>query len=96
MKSKSAKPHINSKSGFQDPLEVKSKNMIQEFEPKDGVNSPWDFRCPPYDQRHSNFVKAGTSYGVGVKQPVGHDGSPKHRVERLPYGRVETMRVDEV
>lgn len=84
---------INSKSGFVDPL--KSKNQRPEYTPIDGKNSPWDFRGPQYDQRHSNFIKAGTNYGVGHRQPVGHHGDAKANVPVLPYGRVNTMTIDE-
>ena len=63
--------------------------------PKDGKNSPWDFRCPQYDQRSSNFINAGTHYGVGHKSPIGHEGNPKQRVATLPYGTHSTMRDDE-
>ncbi len=63
--------------------------------PVDGKKSPWDFRCPQYDERSSCFVNAGTHYGVGYTQPVGHSGDPKQHVPALPQGRVETMRVDE-
>lgn len=85
---------MNSKSGFSDPAKIKSQRP--EDKPKDGKNSPWDFRCPQYDQRSSNFVNAGTNYGVGINQPVGHTGNPKSKVDILPFGRVDTMRVDEV
>ncbi len=85
---------INSKSGFSDPDRIKYQRP--EDKPKDGKKSPWDFTCPQYDQRSSNFVNAGTHYGVGINQPVGHTGNPKAKVDVLPYGRVDTMRVDEV
>lgn len=84
---------INAKSGFADPDRIKYQRP--EDKPKDGKNSPWDFRCPQYDQRSSNFVNAGTHYGVGIKQPVGHKGDAKVRVDVLPFGRPNTMRVDE-
>jgi hypothetical protein len=84
---------MNSDPKFKDPIKI--KNQRPEDKPKDGKNSPWDFRCPQYDQRSSNFVNAGTHYGVGIKQPVGHKGDPKTRVDVLPFGRPETMRVDE-
>jgi hypothetical protein len=93
MKTKSVKNPINSKSGFSDPARI--KNQVQEDEPKDGRNSSWDFRCPQYDQRSSNFINAGTHYGTGVKQPIGHEGNPKTRVDALPFGRPKTMRIDE-
>lgn len=57
------------------------------------INSPWNFDCPPYDERTSCYVDAGSHYGVGHKQPVGHEGNPKMRVPTLPYGRVKTMEV---
>jgi hypothetical protein len=85
---------MKSKSGFKDPAEI--KNQRPQDKPKDGKNSPWDFRCPQYDQRSSNFVNAGTHYGVGINQPVGHEGNPKSKVSVLPYGRVNTMETDEV
>lgn len=91
---KSSSQRINSKSGFADLAKIKSQRP--EDKPKDGKNSPWDFRCPQYDQRSSNFVNAGTHYGTGINQPVGHFGNPKVRVDVLPFGRPTTMRVDEV
>ncbi len=72
------------------------KNQKPKCKPEEGVNSPWDFRCPEYDQRSSNFVNTGTHYGVGINQPVGHEGNPKQRVDTLPFGRPATMDVDEV
>lgn len=84
---------INAKSGFADPARIKKQEPKDQ--PKDGKNSPWDFRCPQYDQRSSNFVNAGTHYGSGIKQPIGHEGNPKMRVDTLPYGRVNTMVDDE-
>ncbi len=91
---KSSKQYLSSNSHFADPDKIKSQRP--EDKPKDGKNSPWDFRCPQYGQRSSCFVNAGTNYGVGHKQPVGHQGNPKQRVDTMPFGRVETMRVDEV
>lgn len=86
---------MNSNSGFVDPAKIKSQRP--EDKPKDGKNSPWDFRCPQYDQRSSNFVNAGTYYGVGHRQPVGHEDNPKQSVSVLPQDRrnVTTMRIDE-
>lgn len=84
---------VNSNSGFSDPFKIKSQEPKDK--PVDGKNSPWDFRCPQYDQRSSCFVNAGTYYGVGHKQPVGHEGNPKENVDTLPKGKVNTMRVDE-
>lgn len=84
---------INDKSGFHDPIAI--KNQRPKDKPHNGVNSPWDFRCPQYDQRTSNFVNAGTHYGVGHRQPVGHDGDPKQKVSSMPFGRVKTMQDDD-
>lgn len=87
------KEQMNSDTGFSDPIKIKEQLEIDK--PKDGKNSPWDFRCPQYDQRSSNFINAGTHYGTGRNQPVGHKGNPKQRVDVMPFGHVTTMRVDE-
>ncbi|CAB4164559.1 hypothetical protein UFOVP816_46 [uncultured Caudovirales phage] len=84
---------MNSESGFSDPIKI--KNQRPKDKPKDGKNSPWDFTCPQYDQRTGPWVQAGTNYGVGHRQPVGHEGNPKTKVSVLPMGRVNTMKVDE-
>lgn len=60
---------------FEDPLEI--KNQKPEDKPIDSKNSPWDFRCPQYDQRSSCFVKAGTDYGKGITQPIGREKGAK-------------------
>jgi hypothetical protein len=93
---KNSGQRINSKSGFADPDKIKSQRP--EDKPKDGTPYPlgWDFRCPQYDQRSSCFVNAGTHYGTGINQPIGHKGEPKMRVDVLPYGKPTTMRVDQV
>jgi hypothetical protein len=72
------------------------KNQRPKDQPKDGVNTPWDFRAPCYDERSSNFVNAGTHYGVAHRQPVGHEGNPKTFVDTLPFGNHPTMETDEV
>jgi len=87
------KEQINAKSEFADPDRIKEQREIDK--PIDGKKSPWDFRCPQYDQRSSNFINAGTHYGIGIKQPVGHKGDPKQFVDVLPFGRPTTMRVDD-
>jgi hypothetical protein len=66
-------------------------NKIVGQHPKDkpvdgGECLGWDFRTPQYDQRSSGFVKAGTWYGKGINQPVGHFDPPKLKVDVLPYG----------
>jgi hypothetical protein len=90
---KRVKEQINSKSGFADPDRIKEQREIDK--PIDGKDSPWDFRCPQYDQRSSNFINAGTHYGIGINQPIGHKGNPKRTVDILPLGRVKTMRDDD-
>lgn len=87
------KEQINAKSGFKDRIEIKEQRELDQ--PKDGKKSPFDFRCPQYDQRSGNFVNAGTHYGVGRTQPIGHEGNPKTRVDVLPMGNVNTMRTDD-
>ena len=82
------------KSGFKEPNAI--KNQKPKDLPKDGKPNPWESKQPQYDQRSSNFVNVGTHYGVGINQPVGHAGNPKQRVPCLPYGQVNTMKVDEV
>jgi hypothetical protein len=82
------------KSKFADPIVIKEQN--KECKPEDGVNSPWDFRCPQYDQRSSNFVNAGTHYGVGRNQPIGHLGNPKSMVDVLPRTRHNTLQDDDL
>lgn len=82
------------KSGFSDPIKIKKQEPKDK--PKDGKNTPWDFTCPQYDERSSCFVNAGTHYGVGHKNPVGHKDEPKMRVPTMPFGRPNTMEVDEV
>lgn len=84
----------NADSGFADPLKIKNQNPKDQ--PKDGINSPWDFRCPQYDQRSSNFINAGTHYGVGHRQPIGHTGPAKQEVPTLPCHRVNTLQNDDL
>ena len=35
-------------------------------------------------------MNAGTDYGVGINQPIGHSNNPKQRAETMPMG-VKTM-----
>lgn len=73
------------KTGFNDPIARKSGKTQR---------SPLDFRCPPYDERTSCYVSAGSHNGVGHRNPVGHSGPVKQRVPTLPYGRVnDTIEV---
>lgn len=82
------------KSGFSDPIAIREQNPKDK--PVDGVGIEWDFRCPQYDQRSSNFVNAGTHYGVGHRQPVGHAGDPKMNVSVLPRERRNTLQDDDL
>lgn len=51
------------------------------------VRNPWSFAAPDYDQRSSVFVNAGSHYGSGKPQNVGHEGNPAQRVDAMPFGR---------
>jgi hypothetical protein len=86
--------NMKGNSHFHEPNAIKRQR--RETKPKDGAGDNWDFRCPTYDQRSSNFVNAGTYYGPCMRQPVGHTGNPKVRVPTLPYGRIATMDTDEI
>ncbi len=79
------------KTGFKNPID---KSPKPDFKPKDGKpETIWDYRHPHYDERSSCFVKAGSEYGVGYRNPVGTEKvSDKSAV---PYGRIATMRIDE-
>lgn len=79
------------KSGFKDRTAIKDQRPKDK--PVDGKKSPWDFTCPQYDQRTSCFVNAGTNYGVGFKQPVGHQGDATIKGPTLPQGNVNTMNL---
>lgn len=74
------------KKPFKDPIAIKKQEPKDS--PKDGKPNPagWDFRCPQYDQRSSCYVRAGTDYGQGHTQPVGHSGEPLKHVPVLPSG----------
>lgn len=72
------------KTGFHDPIQAKPKSKK--------VNIPWNFEAPQYDDR--THVCAGTNYGIGHNQPVGHQGNPKQFSPVLPQGRVKTMSTD--
>ena len=56
--------------------------------------NPWSFECPPYDQRSSCYVDAGSHYGIGKKTPVGHMDNPKSKVATLPFSK-KAPKVDE-
>lgn len=84
----------NTKSGFADRDRIKEENKKET--PKNSFASPWDFSCPQYDQRSSNFINAGTHYGIAMRQPVGHEGNPKREVSALPNNRVNTQQVDDL
>lgn len=71
---------------FKDPIAPRVKEQKKK--------SPWDFTAPCYDQR--NLISAGDNHGTGFNNPVGHKGNPKERVDTLPYGTVNTMRVDNI
>jgi|BogFormECP03_OM2_1039629.scaffolds.fasta_scaffold00001_42 hypothetical protein len=72
------------KTGFNDPIAPKSGKKKK---------SPWDYQCPEYDERSSCYVHAGSNFGIGHRNPIGHDGAVKQRVATMPFGRVNTMQV---
>lgn len=74
-------------TGFPNPIEPKSAKSIK---------SPWNFDCPPYDERSSCYVNAGSHQGVGHKNPIGHKDGVKQHVPAMPMGRHKTMKDDEV
>ena len=63
--------------------------------PGKSEKSPWNFDCPPYDERSSSYVNAGFHHGVGKKNPIGHTSTPKQFVPTLPFGRHPTLKVDD-
>jgi len=71
------------KTGFKDPIAPKQY--------KEG-EKPWNWQAPHYDNRSSCFMQAGTDYGVGHNQPVGHEGNPKSD-GGVPKGRVATVPI---
>ena len=83
------------KTHFKEPNAIKKQDPKNQ--PEDSKGTPWDFRCPQYDQRTSCFVNAGTHYGEAHKQPVGMHSSSKNMTQGvIPYGRKPTLEVDEV
>jgi hypothetical protein len=71
---------------FKNPIEPRVKEQKKK--------NPWDFTAPCYDER--NMISAGDNHGVGFNNPVGHHGNPKERVETMPFGRVKTMKDDNI
>jgi hypothetical protein len=69
-------------TGFPDKQEKKYK----------AIKNPWDFRMPMYDERTSCYTNAGSHYGIGYCQPVGHEGKAALHVDTLPYGKVKTQQ----
>jgi hypothetical protein len=59
---------------FHDPIKAKPKEK--------SAKTPWNFEAPQYDDRTK--VCAGTHYGVGHRQPIGHGGDPKTSSAVLP------------
>jgi len=85
----------SAKSKFADPIAIRQQNPKDK--PVDGKpETIWDFRCPQYDQRSSNFINAGTHYGIGRNQPIGHLGNPKPIVDVLPRTRHNTLQDDDL
>lgn len=72
------------KTGFKGPLQPKQTQRKE---------APWDFRMPEYDERTSCYVNAGSHYGIGQRQPVGHMTGAKNVVEALPQKDQEMVFV---
>lgn len=77
-------------TGFKNPIEPKGNSRDRK--------SPWNYEQPHYDERSSCYVNAGSHYGVGHRQPVGHKDGAKQQVDVLPWNRkmVKTMEVSRV
>jgi hypothetical protein len=73
---------------FPNPIEPKMKKEIR--------TNPWDFRCPKYDERTSCYTSAGSHYGIGYNNPVGHQGPVKQRVSTMPFDHKLGMQTDEM
>jgi hypothetical protein len=76
-------------------MSSKFKNPILPPKGKD-QESPWNYKAPCYDERTSCYIDAGSHYGIGYRNPVGHEGDPKSRVATLPYGRIEFEELSRV
>jgi hypothetical protein len=61
-----------------------SKKVIDPEVKGKKIKSPFDFEAPPYDERSSVFINAGTHQGLGKTQPVGHIGNAKETCRCLP------------
>lgn len=75
------------KTGFKDPIAPPATKTKK---------TPWNFTAPCYDERTSCYVDAGSHYGIGHKNPVGHKGAVKQRVDTMPFGRPNTMQTSYV
>lgn len=60
---------------------------------KDALAQNKDTKYTTYDKRSSVFVNKGVNYGVGVNAPIGKETASNSG--GVPYGKVNTMRVDE-
>jgi hypothetical protein len=69
------------KTGFKDILKVNEKATRK---------NPWNFDQPPYDERTSCFVNAGTCFDTGTPQPIGTTNNKGPHA--IPMGRVDTMK----
>lgn len=69
------------------------------------AKNPWNFDQPPYDERSSCFVNAGSCYGVGHRTPVGKEKAagltqgpipqkakafPSQYIHKGPTGQLDT------
>ena len=64
---------MKKKGSFENPIAPKSKQM------------DFPFQAPTKEQATTGrFYAAGDNYGVGHRQPVGHEGNPKQKVGVMP------------
>jgi len=82
------------KTGFKDNTAVKGERPKMATEKQNDYI--WNYKCPPYDQRNSCFVNAGTHFGVGHRTPVGSFEASSITDGPIPFGRRATMEVEEI
>lgn len=64
-------------------MAFKSKAVKTDSECADTKrHNPWQFEAPSYDNR--NCIHAGDEFGIGSRQPIGHEGEAKQHVDALP------------
>lgn len=63
---------------------AKKGSFANPIAPRENTCS-FDFVAPSKEQATTGrFMDAGNTYGVGFRQPVGHEGAPKERAPTMP------------